>query len=127
MVTWPPPGGNRNACAHAPAGDGTWVSALPLSVALQPPAGSASSRVPPAAGAGAPETDTGPDRKATTVPFGSTTLALAGTSVSRHRAKAEVAVTGRRPATPSRSRARLGSTGAGRSTKPMSNCARDWP
>ncbi len=85
MSSTPPPAGSRKASAQLPAGEVTGVSGVPLSVAFQPPAGSASSMVPPAAGARAPETPVGPDGTATTVPLGSTTRTRADNSVTRHR------------------------------------------
>jgi len=45
-----------NACAQLPAGEGAATSDLPFTDALQPPSGSASINVPPAAGTGAPDT-----------------------------------------------------------------------
>ena len=84
MVTVPPPGGSRKAWAQPPAGEGTWVSACPFRAACQPPAGSASSRMPPAAGA-APDAPTAPELTATTAPDGSTTLTRAGSAASFHR------------------------------------------
>ena len=122
MMIVPPPGGSRNACAQAPAGDGTAVSAWPFRLAFQPPDGSASSSVPPACGAVAPLTPSRPDGSAVIVPSGWTTRTRAGVWVSRHSSKAGVdpeaggELTGRSPATPSISRARSALTGEGIST-----------
>jgi hypothetical protein len=92
MVSVPPPGGSRNACAQAPDGDRMAVSPWPSTAADHPPAGSASSRVPPAAGTRAPATPTGPEGIATTVPFRSMTLTRDGALASFHRSKADVEV-----------------------------------
>ncbi len=79
------------------------------------------------AGAAAPATPTAPECSGTILPLASTTRTRAGKSASRHSANADVELTGRSPATPSSTRASAGLTGAGISTKPMSNCARVWP
>src|SRR6185437_15886027 len=74
----PPPGGSLYAWAHAPAGDATGVRDRPFTEALQPPVGSASISVPPAAGAGTPVTPIGFEAIGSTVPLGSTTVTRAG-------------------------------------------------
>jgi hypothetical protein len=61
-----------------------------LSVADQPPAGSASSNVPPAAGTLAPATRTVPEFTGTTVPLRSTTRTRAGVSDTRQSANSAV-------------------------------------
>ena len=70
----------------------------------------------PTAGTVAPVTVTGPDCTGTTVPPGSTTRTRATVSDTRHSWNAAVWLTGLRPGTPSSSRARVASTGAGSST-----------
>jgi hypothetical protein len=87
-----------------------------LSAAAQPPAGSASTNVPPAAGTLAPATRTVPEFTATTVPFCSTTRTRAVVPDTRHSANSVVWLTGRKPGTPSSSRARAGLIGAGSRT-----------
>src|ERR1039458_7197857 len=99
MFRVPPPGGRRKACAQAPAGDGTDWSAVPLTVAVQPPDGSASSRVPPLRGAAAPETLTRPEGTVTSLPPGSDTRTRPVVCATRHSWKPAVLLTGRRSAT----------------------------
>ena len=117
MSSLPPPAGSRNACAQPYAGLGSGVSGRPLSEACQLAlAGSASTSVPPAAGAAAPLTLTVPDARSTWAPPGSTTRTRPAGTLTRHSAKEEVWLTGRSPTTPSSSRASPGSTGAGSRT-----------
>jgi len=71
----PPPAGSRNPCAQPFTGAASGVSGWPFKVADQPAAGAASISVPPAAGAFAPATLTGPDGTATTVPPGPVSVA----------------------------------------------------
>ena len=116
MSRVPPPGGSRKACAHAPAGDGTDWSAVPLRVAVQPPAGSASSSVPPPRGAAAPETLTCPEGTATSLPPGPATRTRAVVVATRHSWKSAVLLTGRRSATLFSVPASAASAGAGSRT-----------
>ena len=90
MVSDPPPDGRRNPCAQPPTGATSGVSGCPLSAADQPPVGSASTNVPPAAGTLAPATRTVPEFTGTTVPFCSTTRTRAVVSDTRHSANAAV-------------------------------------
>src|SRR5258707_14701259 len=98
MSRVPPPGGSRKACAQAPAGDGTDCSAVPLRVAVQPPAGSASSRVPPLRGAAAPATLTSPDGTGTSLPPAAATPTRAVVCATRQSWNVAVLLTGRRSA-----------------------------
>ena len=112
----PPPDGSRNAWAQ-PSTGGSDCSAVPFSVADQPPAGSASTSVPPLRGAAAPDT---PDLARRTpgprVPSGSMTRAWAVVSATRHSWNVPVLLTGRSAGTSFSVLASVPFTGAGSST-----------
>src|SRR5262249_61551626 len=97
----PPPGGSRNPCAQPFTGAPSGASGRPFTLADQPPAGSASTSVPPVAGTRAPVTRTGPEATGITVPLGSVTVTRAAVSTTRQSWNEVVALTGRRPGTAS--------------------------
>src|SRR5258705_1968282 len=99
MLSVPPPAGSLYACAQLPAGDGTSDRAWPFSSAVQPQAGSANISVPPPAGTDAPETPTGPEGTATTVPSGLTTLTRDGSVFSCQSEYPDVLLYGCNPLT----------------------------
>ncbi len=85
IESWPPPGGSTNPCAQPSTGVATGLSACPFSVAVQPPYGSARTRVPPLAGAVTPLRFTVPEDSAVVVPSAATTRTRATGPVTCHR------------------------------------------
>ncbi len=81
----PPPAGSTNPCAQPPTGVAIGRSARPLRVAVHPPYGSASTRVPPVAGALALLMLTGLAASVVTVPSGAITRARATGPATCHR------------------------------------------
>ncbi len=70
--SWPPPGGSANPWAQPSTGEASGLRARPFSFAVQPPYGSASTRVPPLAGTVIALPFGALDDSAVTVPSGAT-------------------------------------------------------
>ena len=85
-------------CAQPSTGAASAVSGLPSRVADQPPAASASTRVPEVPGASVAFTPTDPEGTATAVPDGVTTRARATVPETCHRSYEDDLVSGCRPA-----------------------------
>ena len=116
MTSRPPPAGSTKPCAHPSTGAASRVSGLPLRVADQPPAASASTSVPEVPGATTAFTPTGPEGTGTAVPPGVRTRTRATVPDTCHRSYAGALVSGSRPAAPLSWRASAWSIGAGSST-----------
>src|SRR5690349_6452485 len=98
ITRWPPPAGRVKPCAQPLTGAARAVSGLPLRVADQPPAASASTRVPEVPGASVSFTPTDPEGTGTAVPDGVTTRARATVPETCHRSYEDDRVSGCRPA-----------------------------
>ena len=108
-------------CAQPSTGAASVASGLPLRVADQPPAASASTRVPEVPGASTVFTPIGPEGTGTAVPAGVTTRARATVPETCHRSYEDDLVSGCRPAAAFSWLASAWSAGAGIRTYPMSN------
>jgi hypothetical protein len=85
MESLPPPGGSVKPCAQPFTGVASGLSGCPFSRAVQPPYGSARTRVPPLAGAKVPVMPTTLDLTGVMVPSAAITRARATGPATCHR------------------------------------------